>query len=106
MIHSAVCRSKLLHALFALPAAVGLTERFLPLAEGLRPGISTPTELSEGFNPPFRLASTASRALVNSSEASLTKYMRVWLMIWVRISRGQSKRFARASHTSSLGSLV
>src|SRR6267142_2220502 len=102
MIHSPSAGRKRLQALFALPLAVGLTERFLPLAEGLRPGISTPTELNEGIKPPFRLASTASRALVNSSEASLTKYMRVWLTIWVRISRVQSKRFARASQTSSL----
>src|SRR6267142_217336 len=86
---------------FVLSAAVTFTSRFLPLADGLRPGISSGTELNDGFSR-FRLASTASRARVNSSEASLTKYMRVWLTIWVRISRVQSKRFARASQTSSL----
>ena len=46
-------------------------------ADGLRPGINTGTELNEGFRARFLLASTAARALLNSSEASLTKYMRL-----------------------------
>ncbi len=67
--------------------------RFLPLAEGLRPGISTPTELNEGLSPRF-FATWLTFA--NSSITSLTKYMRVWLTIWVRISRVHNNKFARA----------
>src|SRR5713226_2916677 len=88
-------------ALFALPFA--FTERFLPFADGLRPGIRTPTELNDGFSsgsPRFRRAWAASLASLDKSSAtSFTKYIRVWLITSVRISRVQSKRFARASQT-------
>src|SRR5712692_7922479 len=94
-------------ALFALPFA--FTERFLPFADGFRPGIRTPTELNDGLSsgwPRLRRAWASLTVIDSSSTASFTKYIRVWRMTSVRISRVQSSKFARASQTSSLGNLV
>src|SRR6266852_2682856 len=108
MIRTGTAEGQADEAVFALPFA--FTERFLPFADGLRPGIRTSTELNDGFSsgsPRFRRARAASLAsLDRSSTATFTKYLRVWLMTSVRISRVQSSRFASASQTSSFGSLV
>jgi len=37
-------------ALSSLRLTISFAERFLPFADGLRPGIRTPTELNDGFS--------------------------------------------------------
>src|SRR5437667_1624513 len=65
---------------FVLLPGCALTDRFLPRADGFRPGISTPTELNEEFKsaaPRLCLPWAVSLAFGNCATASFTKYMRV-----------------------------